>query len=806
MSVSTTTGVSAFMAQYVESQNRTSATFSATEESAINAALAGFQIGSARLQQIVQLLDDLEVMRGMVSNQTLSPGSLDAIELSIQLLLEESSTGTVTGQTPTPATPAVQSAPLTPAVQAFSDEYLTSTYLQSAPVWPGADTRLQGDLGEFNLAPIERSVVTQYLYSIADQRRYLATIDAALAAPDGFLYATPADSDHQVYLDYKRGRDATAAMIDGYVATVQGILMLAVPVNQAGFDQIPWSVRLTDPITAVPPANSSDQARFEIGEDNFVMSQLGGQARTIEGQISQLVALLSPKKEPALLTAEIVQYSTQLTDLRQQLKLIGAAFAALQTRVTYNTAITAGTAPDTSKALTIDLNVTVAQTALAAFAPTPIDDGGPSEPAPTDLPLKLSADKAAYSVLVTDPDAPPPPDAGQLPPPIPEPTQQLIQGYIDHITYLMEVPSGMQLTPEQVDELGLLLAHRQALRTQLQNVNAELAALKARIDYAEAVLLGVMPYETSEWDRLTGAIAVAQIQRLAGENAQPTAGAIATPPPVTVAWKLSGGNAGHIEVTRIENFLLDSTQNDLVYERLSQFAADVNAVERDTQMAPAEAAALTTTISKLTSSAQAAQKAAAQAQQAQLTAVIGWLETFAQDAATAYANAEDARTVTLATQVDALLAGVDSSMLDMLHDDYLLAQKKEALAVANESYYQTYGNPTAQRTLYYDALTQLAANVAKQAQYAELAAKAVDETAEANYLATLASYQSQYQTLLTTALASYFDYAYSIAPDASTWPRTLPSSMSAQDKAAEVTMHYNGDVYAVIDPIATTAL
>lgn len=814
MSVSTTTSVSAFMGQYVESQNRTSATFSATEETAITTALAEFQLNSAQLQQVGQLLNDLEVMRGLVATQSLSPTSLDAVELSIQMLLQGAAGNAGTVQAP--ATMTVQSQALPPDVQAFSDEYLTSTYLQNATTWPGADTRLQADLGGFNLAPIERAVATQYLYSIADQRRYLATIDAALKAPDGFLYATETDDDYPAYLAYKQARDATAAMIDSDVATVQGILAHAFPVTQTGFDQIPWSVRLTDPLTAVPPSTTTDQIRFEISEDNFLMSQLGSQARAIEGQISQLTTLLSPKTQPPLLMAQIIQYSTQLTDLKRQLKLIGTEFTALQARVAYNTSLAAGTPGDANKALTIDLNVSAAQAKLAAFAPTPVDNGGPSEPVPTDLQQKLSADRARYAALVADPNAPPPPDfvpppldPGQPPPPpppIPEPTQQLIQGYIDHITYLMEVPSGMQLTPEQVDELGLLLAHRQALRIQLQNVNAELAALKDRIDYAQAVVLGVKPYQASEWERLTQAVVAAQVARMAGETVPPTAGAITTPPPVTVAWKLSGGNVGHIEVTRIENFLLDQQENDLVYQRLSEFSAYVGAVERDTQTAPAEAAALTTTISKLTSSSQSAQKTAAQLQQVQLNTVIEWLEVFELDAATAYANAEDARTVTVAAQVDAALAGVDASMLDMLHDEYLLAQKKLSLAMANEAYYETYAQPTTQRTLYYDAITQLSANVAKQAQYAESAAKATDPVTRQSDLDALATYQDEYEDLLANTLARYFDYAYSITPSASTWPRTLPSSLTTEQKAAEVISHYNGDVYTVIDAIATTAL
>ena len=165
MSVTATTSVSDFMARFVESQDRTNPDFSTAEEAAIDTALAQFSLTASQLDQVDKLLEALEVMREMVAAGSLSATSLDAIELSIQALLQGV---TVTAASAPPTAP---TQPLPPAVQAFSDEYLTSTYLQDATVWPGADAQVQADLAAFDLAPREVAVASQYMYSIADQRR-----------------------------------------------------------------------------------------------------------------------------------------------------------------------------------------------------------------------------------------------------------------------------------------------------------------------------------------------------------------------------------------------------------------------------------------------------------------------------------------------------------------------------------------------------------------------------------------------------------------------------------------------------------
>jgi len=797
MSVTATTSVSEFMALYVESQGRASPDFSSTEESAMFAALAQFQFNATQLDQVDKLLEALEVMRGMVATGTLPASSLDAIEMSILMMLEESTPSPVTATSTTTAA----SQPLPADVLVFSNVYLTTTYLRDASAWPGADTQLQQDLAPFNLQGLESATATQYLYAIAEQQRYLASVDAAMQAPDGVLYAEPTDPDYPTYLRYQQARDATAAQIDDDVATVQGILAGWISVTTAGFDTVPWSLQLTDPQSAVPPASAIDQAKFELVEDKLLLSQLGSQARLMEGQIAQLSAQLAPRAKPPLTTEQIIQRSTQMTDLKRQLKLIGSEITALQARVAYNTSIAAGAAPDGTKQLVLDLNVDVAQSSLAAYAPTPIDTG-PSDPVPTStLQTQWAADKAAYAALIQDPSPEPPPAT-------PKPTQQLIEGYIGQLSYQLDVPTGMQLTPEQVDELGLLWAHRSALNTQYQAVNAELAALKARMDYAEAVLGGWKPYQASEWDSLSQAVAQATLKREAGEENPPTSGALTTPPAETVAWKLSGADPAHIEITRIENFLLTPTQNDVVYSQLDAFAADVGAVEGDTQSSALARTALQATLSKLTGTSQSVvtQKTNVQAQLTNLDSVIAWLATFEADAATAYDNAESARTVTNADQVDAMLVGVASSTQDMLYDDQMLASLKRDLASSNAYYYANATDAASHtaRTPYAQAVYLLASNVYYQKYYTYKAA--TEPVNRQSYLNSLASYEAAYQPLLTATLARYFDYAYANAPNSSTWPATLSTSMTDAQKAAQVTSHYDGDVYAIIDPIPTTNL
>lgn len=799
MSVSTTTSVSSFMATYVESQNRTDATFSAAEEAQINAALAEFQISGAKLQQIGQLLDDLEVMRGLVSTQSLSPASLDAIELSIQMLLQGAALDA----------PSLKATTLATAEQAFSDAYLTSTYLENATVWPGADTQLQADLAQFDLSARERAVASQYMYSIADQRRYLASIDAALAAPGGVLYAAPGTPGYPAYLEYSQVRDAVAAQVDAYVATVQGLLGGSVNVADAGFDQVPWSLQFTDPQTAVPPSNPLDQAKFEINEDNLLMGQLGVQIRTMEGQVAQLTAKLAPRVQPPLTSEQTIMYSTQRADLIQELKLVHAEFTALQARVAYNTAIVAGQAMSAIGSLTADLNVDAAKGKVAAFVPRPGGIQPPLPPAPTALLQQtLMDDQAAYAALVRSPTEPPPP--GALPDPYapaapPIPTQSLLEGYIDHLSYLLVVPSGMQLTPEQIDERSLLWAHRAALFTQMDRVNRELAALQARISYTQAVLNGTKAFEQEVWIQLSGNVTLATVAREGGETAPPTAGAITTKPPQTVAWKLSGANPARIEMTRIDNFLLDAVTEDWVYAQLDAFKQAVGLTQTDLQTLPSTRTAVLTALNELTPGTLAYTNA--QRQLTALNALSTLMATYSADAMVAYDNAEAARTVTKYLEVDASLAAVEASLATVQRDDYLAAQQKMALADANFDYHYPTGNPTDPRALYVLSIYTLSVNTYNQALYAYQASQATPGSdQEATYLAALAGYQAEYTVLLTDTLARFFDAAYVSATSAATWPRTLSSSMSDAAKAEAVMTHYNGYVYPFIDPIATTIL
>lgn len=803
MSVNATTSVTSFMAQYVESQGRTSATLTSAETAALQLALTQFELNSTQLEEVNKLLDALQVMRGMMVDGSLSYTALDSIEMSIQTLIQ-----TAMAAPATQAVAAGPSQPLPANVQAFSDEYLTSSYLQAATVWPGADTQLQADLATFALAPREVSVATQYMYDIADQRRYLAAIDAALQAPDGFLYATATDADYPAYLNYVQARADTAARIDADVATVQGILNGMVNVWESSFDPIPWSLQLTDPQQAVPPANPTAQAQFEIVEDKFVLGQLGTQARSIETQMTQLTALLSAKTVPPMPLEQVHVYTTQLSDLKRQFKLISADRQALQARVTQNTALASGASLSADSSLKIDLDVNVAQSKLAAFAPTPVNTG-PSDPAPTStLQSQLSADKAAYSALVSAPPPSPPPP-GQPPAP-PEPTLQLIDSYMGQLAYQLEVPVGIQLTDQQTDEIKLLWAHRTALSTQYQAVKAEMAALKARIDYAQGVLDGWKPYQTSEWNQLSAAVALARQRREAGEQLPPTAGALATPPADTVAWKLSGTNPAHMLFTRIDNFLLEPADNDLVYQRLSEFAAYIGLINTDSREAELASTTLQTTISKINTSTSAGQtqKANAQTQLSKLNSVIAWLDSFAPDAATAYDNAEAARTVTAYAEVSAKLASVASSENEVLYDDQVLAALKRDLAQSTSNYYATTTDAASNtaRIQYTAALYQLALNVYNQKLYTFQVATALDANSQQGAQDSLDAAEAAYDPLLETALARYFDYAYAKATSSSAWPRTVTGATTDAQKAAEVMSHFGGDVYAIIDPIPTTNL
>lgn len=790
MSVTATTSVSDFMALYVESQGRPAAEFSAAQEAAIDAALAGFQLSADQLEQVDKLLEALEVMRGMVATGSLPSGALDAIELSIQTLLQSPSVP----QAPAPMLAQAQALPAN--VQAFSDEYLTSTYLQDAAVWPGADTRLQGDLGTFDLSALEKAVATQYLYSIADQRRYLAAMDSALQGPDGFLYATPADPDYTAYLNYTQVRAATAASIDAMVTTVQQLLDGRVDVADTSFDQVPWSMQLTNPQTAVPPSNAVDQARFEIGEDKLTLTQLGSQARTIEGQITQLNTLLATKT-PTLTSEEIIRYTTQRTDFKRMLTLINAEFVALQAHLQYNTAIAAGTPMSANGSLRTALDVDFAKLQLTTFVPRPVDTGS-SEPVPTSaVQQALAADQAAYAALAgTAP--PPPPEDPPAPPPL---TQKLVEGYVDHLTYLLDVPSGAQLTSEQTDEFQLLWAHRESLRTEYRAMNAELLALKNRIDYAQRVLAGTTSYTTAQWNALTAAVASARATRLAGEAVLPVSGAVSTPPPDMVGWKLSGSNPDHVDWTRIENFLLTQEQNDWVYEQLVAFEGYKGTVDSDLRVSVTAKTAVQAAISGgLTGTA----LTNAQRQLAALNALIALLPTFSEDAAIGYDNAESARTVTAVSQVSSELASVDTSLLSLQHDDYLAAEQKMLLADANYDYHYPSGG-SGPKAAYLLAISNLSVNDYNQKKYTYLAAMAPDEATRQGYLTTLATFEAAYAGLLTTTLASYFDAAYEAA-SAGEWPRTLSLSLTAQEKADEVTDYYAGYVYPIIDPLQTTIL
>lgn len=793
MSVSAATSISNFMALHVESQGRTTATLSSTEEAALQDALGQFQLGTTQLAEVDKLLDALQVMRGMMVAGSLSYTALDSIELSIQMLLQAAVTA------PAMTTGVQAAAPLPANVQAFSDQYLTSSYLPSASVWPGADTRLQADLATFDLAPREVSVATQYMYDIADQRRYLAAIDAALQAPDGFLYATPTQSGYPAYLDYLQARANTATRIDADVATVQGILAGTVNVWEASFDPIPWSLVQTDPQAAVPPSNAMDQARFELAEDKLLLGQLATQGRAIEGQITQLTSVLSAKTLPPLAQEQIFLYTTQVWDLKRQLKLVNAERAALQVRVNDNNAVVAGTMSSADSGLKADLDVTVAQGKLAAFAPTPVNTG-PSDPVPTSaLQAQLSADQAASTLLIQAP--PPPPPAPGQPPTLPTPTLQLIEGYMSQLTYQMDVPVGMQLTTEQTDELKLLWAHRAALGTQYQALKTELDALRARMDYAQAVLDGWKPYQTSEWNRLTAAVDQARLRREAGETLPPTSGALVTPPVATVAWKLSGSNPAHMQVTRIENFLLTGPQNDWVYEQFDQFAATRGMVADDTQTA---AIAKTAVQAAISDGLTGTQLTNAQRQLSALNALIAMYPTFAEDADIAYDHAESARTVTDFTQVDAELAAVEASLETIQQDDAQVAEQKMRLADANLDYHYPSGG-TAPNAVYLQAISNLAINLYGQKQYTYLAAIETNPTTQAAYQATLAGYEEDYPDLLTATLAAYFDAAYEAASSGE-WPRTLSSSLTPQEKADEVSAYYGGNVYALIDPVHTTVL
>lgn len=797
MSVNAATSVSNFMALYVESQGRTAAALTPAEAAALQVALGQFQLGSTQLAEIGKLLDALQVMRGMMVTGTLPYTALDSIELSIQMLLQAAV------MPPAPATVAASPAPPLPSdVQAFSDEYLTSSYLQDAAVWPGADTGLQADLATFDLAPREVAVATQYLYDVADQRRYLAAIDAALQAPDGSLYATASEPDYPTYLNYVQARADTAARIDAAVATVQGILAGTVNVWEASVDPVPWSLQQTDPQAAVPPSDAMDQARFELAEDKLLLGQLATQGRAVEGQMAQLTALLAAKTLPPLAPEQIFQYTTQLSDLKRQFRLISAEMAALQARVAHNTGVLAGTSTTPQSGLKADLDVTAAQGKLAAFAPTPINTG-PSDPVPTStLQAQWSADQATYAALVK---APPP-----TPPALPAPTLQLIEGYLGTLSYLLEVPVGMTLTDEQTDELRLLWAHRRVLQTQYQAVKAELDALKARMDYAQAVLDGWKPYQTSEWNRLNEAVAQATLRREAGETLPPTAGALATPPPQTVAWKLSGADPAHMQVSRIENFLLTALENDTVYQRLEEFAGYVGAVAADTNAATSARTTLQATISSISTSTSSgqAQKTRAQTQLTKLDSVMAWLDVYAPDAQNAYDNAESARTVTDLLQVDTLLAAVAASTTEVLYDDQALAYLKLDLANSNAAYYANMPDAASHvaRTQYAQALAQLAANAYSVKLYTYKVATAPDEASQQTYQNSLDEAQAAHDALLEATLARYFDYAYAEQASATTWPRTVSNAMTDAQKADEVTSHYGGYLYTLIDPIPTTNL
>lgn len=798
MSVTAPPQVSQFMALYVESQGRTNPDFSAAEESALDAALAQFQLSTTQLEQVDKLLEALEVMRGMVASGSLPSTSLDAIELSIQMMLQAPAASPINAPVP------LQAQPLPADVQAFSDEYLTSTYLQDGTVWPGADAHLQADLRQFELAPhdlaaVEVAVATQYMYSIADQRRYLAAIDAALKAPDGFLYATPGTPAYQAYLNYTQVRSATAAEIDAYVATVQQILAGALDVADTSFDPVPWSAQLTNPQTAAPPSSALDQARFEIKEDQLTLSQISSQARALEGQVTQLNSLLATKTPP-LTSEQIVRYTTQRADARRMLSLISAEFVALQARMKYNTAIAAGTAMSANASLRVDLDVDFAQVQIAAFVPRPVDTGL-SDPVPTTtVETALAADLAAYADLVGSSQSPPPEDP-DAPPPPPPPTLKRIEGTIDHIAYLLDVPTGARLTSEQTDEFQLLWAHREALRTEYRLIDEELTALKNRIDYAQRVLAGATAYTTSQWNTLTVAVAATRSARLAAQAVPPVSGAITTRPPETVAWKLSGGNPNHVQITRIENFLLTPAQNDWVYEQLDAFGVYVGRVNSDTQAAAAAKAVVQATISAgLTGNS----LTNAQRQLAALNALIALYPTFGEDAAIGYDNAESARTVTDVALVNAGLTSVETSLESLQHDDYLVAQQKMPLADANYRYHYPNGGSDP-RAVYLLAISTLSINVYNQTKYTWLAATATNETTRDGYLGTLATYEAAYPGLLTATLASYFDAAYDAASTGE-WPRTLSPSLSSQEKADEVTAYYAGNVYPIIDPLQTTIL
>lgn len=425
--------------------------------------------------------------------------------------------------------------------ESFRLRYLDSGALGAATGWAGEDPTIQAALDGMLITDTAQAVVNQYLYSIGNLQRDCATLERSLA-PGGSLAPSPQRKRYEQVLSHWRQQAAS------HVQTVMGLLDGTVDV--ALVDPVPWSARPEMDAAAKPPLSAAERRAFQLAEDGAWLSALGQEARTIEGALAQLAPKVGKGPAGSGSPEEIRERNQRRYDLVQRQRALVETIKAVRDRLE-TLRSTTRTGDGTLQA--VDLEVASARHLLEGFSLTMPADSRLAEFPP-------AADADAYEATLSFLGA----EQASL-----VRSQAALAGTIERLGSALEVPRGFKLSDQQRGELGVLWSQRAELLRQQALINQEADALKAMVDATTRDQRRGLPFDHGAHLERQNAWESARQARQEGEAARQ--GALTTPVPTLVAWRLSPRNGNSRKPTVVANYLLDPQSNANVN---AQLAAD----------------------------------------------------------------------------------------------------------------------------------------------------------------------------------------------------------------------------------------